>query len=260
MNKRFTILLGIIVLLLGGVLFFRFSDGAAGLLWGVSKQGQWLLPLVAVTALIDSVNPCAFSILLLTIAFLFGVGRSRRDIMKIGGVYVAGIFAAYFLIGLGILQALHLFNAPHFMAKIGAVLLVVLGLISVMNEYVPSFHVSLRIPHAAHAAMSRLMEQATVPTALALGLLVGLCEFPCTGGPYLLVLGLLHDRGTYVSGLGYLILYNVIFVLPLILILMVASSATLVERVKAWQQKERFLMRVGGGVVMVVLGLLILLL
>ena len=46
------------------------------------------------------------------------------------------------------------------------------------------------------------MHQATLPAAFALGVVVGLCEFPCTGGPYLMILGLLHDRGTYTSGLG----------------------------------------------------------
>ena len=76
-----------------------------------------MLPLVIISSLIDSINPCAFSILFLTIAFLFNLGRNRREIFKIGGVYILGIFVVYLLIGLGILQTLHLFNIPHFMAK-----------------------------------------------------------------------------------------------------------------------------------------------
>jgi cytochrome c-type biogenesis protein len=258
MNKRLLFLCGIIVLLLAAVLILRNADGASELLWNLSRQGRWLLPLVAVTALIDSINPCAFSILLVTIAFLFGVGRSRKDILLIGSVYVLGIFIAYLFIGLGILQALHLFNTPHFMAKVGAGLLILLGAISVVNEYIPSFPIKLRIPHAAHGAMSRLMERASIPTALALGALVGLCEFPCTGGPYLLVLGLLHDSETYLSGFGYLLLYNAIFVLPLVIILLISSNGALVEKVQAWQRGERTVMRLGGSIAMIVLGLLIL--
>src|SRR3989344_4003599 len=104
--------------------FFRYSGNATQILWNISDGGKWLLPLVGVSALLDSINPCAFSILLLTIAFLFSIGRLRSSILKIGGLYILGIFLVYMLIGLGILQTLHLFNTPHFMAKVGAGLLV----------------------------------------------------------------------------------------------------------------------------------------
>ena len=90
-----------------------------------------------------------------------------------------------------------------------------------------------------------------------LGALVGLCEFPCTGGPYLMVLGLLHDRGTYFTGVGYLFLYNLIFVLPLLIILFIASDKTLVEKVKAWKKAETKNMRLWGGIAMIILGIII---
>src|SRR3970040_140715 len=98
----------------------QYSPQSAGWLWQVSDRGTWLLPLISVAALIDSVNPCAFSILLVTIAFLFALGRLRSNVLAIGGLYVAGVFAVYLLIGGGLLQALHLFGEPHFMAPGGA--------------------------------------------------------------------------------------------------------------------------------------------
>lgn len=260
MTKKLTILVTVGIVLLGFVFFFKFGNIGTATLWNLSNEGKWLLPLVSVAALIDSINPCAFSILLLTIAFLFSIGKLRHDIMKIGGVYILGIFLAYVLIGLGILQALHIFNTPHFMARVGASLLIMLGTINLMNEFFPSFPIKLRIPRAAHRKMAELMEKGSVPTAFILGALVGLCEFPCTGGPYLMVLGLLHDQGTYLSGVSYLLLYNLIFILPLVIILSIASDKGLLERVQAWQQKERKLMRFGGGIAMIILGGIILLL
>src|SRR3989338_3121118 len=194
MSKKLTALIMAGVLLVAAVLFFRMGNIGTGALWSISNEGSWLLPLVLVAALIDSINPCAFSILLLTIAFLLSLGKARLGILKIGGFYILGIFTIYILIGLGILQTLHLFNTPHFMAKVGASLLMVLGAINLINEFVPSFPIKLRIPHATHRAMARLMEDASIPTAFLLGGLVGLCEFPCTGGPYLMILGLLHDQ------------------------------------------------------------------
>jgi cytochrome c biogenesis protein CcdA len=260
MKRRLLLLVIVGALLLAAVIVLRNADGVSSMLWGLSRQGDWLLPLVVVAALLDSINPCAFSILLLTIAFLFSIGRDRSAVLRMGVVYLAGVFAAYLLIGLGILQALHLFNTPHFMAKVGAWLLIALGTINVINEFFPRFPIKLRIPHAAHGAMSRLMDRATIPTAFALGVLVGLCEFPCTGGPYLLVLGLLHDSATYAKGFGYLLLYNAIFVAPLVIILLISANEVLVEKIRAWQRRESMLMRFGGGIAMVILGALILLL
>src|SRR3989344_2365638 len=246
-----------IILLVGIVFFLKWSSFGSQALWNLSNGGKWLFPLVAVSALIDSINPCAFSILLLTIAFLFSLGRARHQILQIGGVYILGIFLVYLVIGLGILHALHLFNTPHFMAKVGAVLLIVLGSVNLINEFFPSFPIKLKIPNAAHHKMAGLMEKASLPTAFALGGLVGICEFPCTGGPYLMILGLLHDKVTYLNGVGYLMLYNLIFILPLVIILLIASNKGLLEKVKIWQQSERPHMRLGGGIAMVVLGILI---
>ena len=257
MNRKLTILVVIAVLLIGGVFAVKYGNFGTNAIWNLSNSGQWLLPLIAVAAIIDSVNPCAFSILLLTIAFLFSIGKLRSSVLKIGGLYIFGIFVVYVLIGLGIIQALHLFNTPHFMAMVGATLLILLGLINIINEFFPSFPIKLRIPHAAHHKMAELMEKASLPTAFFLGVLVGLCEFPCTGGPYLMVLGLLHDQVTYARGLGYLLLYNLIFILPLVIILFIAGDKSLLEKVKEWKKENNQKMRLWGGIAMIILGLLI---
>src|SRR3989344_7196863 len=76
----------------------------------------WMPALIAIAALVDSVNPCAFSVLFLSITFLFGLGRSRNDIIKMGLLYIFGIFTTYILIGLGVLKVLSLFNIPHLMS------------------------------------------------------------------------------------------------------------------------------------------------
>ena len=260
MSKKLTLLIVAGVALLTLVFFFKVGNIGTGALWSISNEGSWLLPLVLVAALIDSINPCAFGILLLTVAFLLSIGKARLGILKIGGAYVVGILTVYFLIGLGILQVLHLFNTPHFMAKAGAALLIVLGAINLINEFFPSFPLKPRIPQSAHRNMAKLMEKASIPTAFALGALVGLCEFPCTGGPYLMVLGLLHDQTTYISGIGYLLLYNAIFILPLVIVLLIASDNTLIEKVKAWKQSEIKHMRVWSGIAMIALGISIFLL
>ena len=75
-----------------------------------------------------------------------------------------------------------------------------------------------------------------------------------------MVLGLLHDQTTYLNGLGYLLLYNLIFILPLVIILLLAGDRQLLTKIQAWQAREKKLMRLGGGIAIIVLGIIIFLL
>lgn len=257
MSKKFPILVIIAILLLGSVVLFKSNTIGAQAVWNLSRGGSWLLPLVSISALIDSINPCAFSILLLTIAFLMSLGSKRARILQIGAVYILGIFAVYLLIGLGILQTLHLFNTPHFMAKLGASVLLIAGVINLINHFFPRFPIKLKIPEVSHKKMAQLMEKASLPTAFALGALVGLCEFPCTGGPYLMVLGLLHDQATYIRGILYLLLYNIIFVSPLVVILLLASESGILNKIQVWRKREMKNIRLISGIGMILLGIII---
>lgn len=252
------IIVGIIIIAIFGLIKSEVISNQA--LLRISSGGKWLLPLVITASIVDSINPCAFSVLLLTIAFLFSLGKLRSKILAVGGVYIAGVFIIYILIGLGILRALYILNTPHFMARIGATLIIIGGAINVLGEIFPSFPIKLAIPQAAHYKMAKLIEKASVPTAFVLGIAVGMFEFPCTGGPYLLVLGLLHDSQTYMRGLGYLILYNLIFVLPLAVILLIASDELLLGKAQEWRSKNTKKMRLYGGLIMILLGILIFLL
>jgi len=248
-----------IVLIVGAAMYFG-SLKSSSVVWKISNQGNWFLPILVIAAMVDSINPCAFSILLLTMAFLFSLGHLRSNILKIGGMYILGIFVVYVLIGLGILQTLQIFGTPQFMGKVGATLLIAFGLINILEILFPKFPIRLAIPHSAHGKIAQLIDRASVPTAFALGVFVGLCEFPCTGGPYLAILGMLHDAGRFWSGFGYLILYNLIFVLPLVVILFIASDKMVLEKVQAWQNVERKRERMIAGILMVGLGMLMFLL
>lgn len=251
-SRKLIALIIIAVVLFSATLYLRSSSAAAG--GGTWQGGQWFLPIVTAAALVDSINPCAFSVLLLTIAFLFSLGRLRRNILATGSLYIAGLFAVYVLIGLGILRALLLFNTPHVMASVGATLLILWGVLTAVNELFPSFPIKLKIPESVHRPMAKLMEQASLPAAFLLGGLVGFFEFPCTGGPYLFVLGLLHDQETYLKGLAYLAYYNLIFVLPLIVILAIASNEALLERAQTWRREHAREMRLWTGAAMALLG------
>jgi cytochrome c biogenesis protein CcdA len=255
--KKLIITISVVLVALVGIVILKNSPSTATFIWSVSKEGTWLLPLLLVSALLDSVHPCSFSILLITIAFLFGIQLERKKILQLGGTYIVGIFTAYFLIGLGILKVLHLFNTPHFMGKLGATLLIVFGVINLINRFFPAFPIKLKIPGIAHGVMGKLMDKASFPAVFGLGLLVGICQFPCMGGPYLMVIGLLRDQMTYFSGFNYLLLYNFILIIPLVVVLFISADKLLVDKVQIWKRDNIGGLKLWTGVAMLIIGILI---
>lgn len=248
-TTAFIILITGVILIYSGVFHFRAPD--------LRTYKGWMPGLIAIAALVDSVNPCAFSVLFLTITFLFSLGKSRGDIIKAGAAYIFGIFATYVLIGLGILKVLSVFNIPHLMSNLGAIAIISFGAVGLVNEFFPNFPIKLKIPEFAYGRIAKLMEQATIPAAILLGVAVGMFEFPCTGGPYLFVLGLLHDQGNYLRGLVYLIFYNFIFVAPLIVILAISVNKKVLEHADKVRRAETKEARIWLALIMILLGSLI---
>ena len=257
--KKLFILVVLAVLLIGGVLILKSGNFGTQALWNLSNGGQWLFPLVTAGALIDSINPCAFSVLILTITFFLSVGAFRSNILKFGAVYILGIFISYFLIGLGIFSAFHIFNIPQFMGKLGAGLLITLGIISILKNLFPRLPLGwiMSMPKGSANMIGKFLAKGSLPAIFGIGVLVGLCEFPCTGGPYLMVLGLLHDTATYSKGLFYLVYYNFLFIFPLVVILLIAGNKLLIEKIQRWQREERKIAKWGLPLLMIGLGAII---
>ncbi|MGB8816100.1 MAG: cytochrome c biogenesis protein CcdA [Minisyncoccia bacterium] len=213
--------------------------------------------IIAIAAVVDSINPCAFSVLFITTAFLFSINKSRKDIFIAGLLYVFGIFLIYTFIGLGILQVLSFFNIPHFISKIGAVLIIFVGIIMVINEFFPNFPIKLKIPSSTHERIGGLINKASFLAAFILGIVVGISEFPCTGGPYLFILSLLHDQVSYWGGFWYLIFYNLIFIFPLVILLFIAVNKKVLETVDTIRRDGSKKMRIWIAVIMIALGAVI---
>jgi cytochrome c biogenesis protein CcdA len=221
---------------------------------GLSNLNQ-LLPAVLVTGLVDSVNPCAFAVILLLIAFLFTLRQSRNRVLKLGLVYIGMIFVVYFAIGLGILQAVRFSDSPHFVARLGAWLLIALGAINLIEFFFPKFPIKLHMPAFAHARSRQLIQQATLPATMAAGLLVGLCTFPCSGGIYVSVITLLNAKTTMAWGVAYLFLYNLMFVLPLVVILLAVGNKGAARVWAQWERSHAGRIRLWYGLIMVAMGL-----
>lgn len=205
------------------------------------------LPVVTFAALLDSINPCAISVLLLTLGFLISLKKSPKHIMAIAGVYIIGIFITYILIGIGTLHALTLFGFSRAITKFGAVILIITGILGLTK-------VPLGIPGFIKPSLAKLIQKATYPAMFFLGILVGLFEFPCTGGPYLMILALLHDKATFASGAIYLIYYNLIFISPLVLITLTSNNQHVVSRFETWRKTHSKTADLASSIAMIILG------
>ncbi|NQV12059.1 hypothetical protein HQ524_01725 [Candidatus Uhrbacteria bacterium] len=224
-----------------------------------TSRGFWgLFALITSSAFLDGLNPCAFAVLLFFIGFLFTIKKTRAKIWKMGLVYIGAIYLAYLLIGLGIAQAIIISGAPHLMAKVGAYLVIALGIIQLLGVAFPSFPIKLRIPLDTKATLEKWMYKATLPASFVGGFLVGLCTFPCSGGIYVAIIGMLTAQSTAVQGTFWMLWYNLIFVSPLFILLLLASNNKTTEKLQTWEHSESVRIKLAIGGFMIVLGATIL--
>ena len=229
------------------------------------------LPTVIGAGLIDSLNPCAFALLLVFVSTMLamlqrqsdatGVARAQRWLLTRGGIYILGIFLTYLALGfglLGALQAAKVLSSSHLVSRIAALIALGLGIVVMQEALLPELGSRLSA-HMNMARMRELVGRMSVPALFGAGVLVGLCTVPCAGAVYLAVLALLSAQATVLAGVGYLVLYNVVFVAPLVVILALASSPPVYRRLARWQLRQRLALKLGTGVVTIGVGLLTLL-
>jgi cytochrome c biogenesis protein CcdA len=216
-----------------------------------------LFPLVAISGFLDGLNPCAFAVLIFFVVFLFTMQRAAKDIIKVGIIYIAAIYIAYLLIGLGIVHAFIFSGQEHLMAKISAYLVIFLGLVNIKDYFWYGKWFSLS-PRISAATYKRWIQKLTLPSTFIAGFLVGLCTFPCSGGIYVAIIGLLVAKTTYLSGLYYILFYNFMFVLPLIITLLFLTNRRTLGHISRWESSHKRELKLATGIVMVLLGIVIL--
>jgi cytochrome c biogenesis protein CcdA/glutaredoxin len=218
-----------------------------------AKPIDLTVPSILIAAVIDSINPCAFAVLIILLAYLASLGERRR-IAAVGCAYIATVFVVYFVAGLGLLTVVQQIGLTSIVFTFAAVVAIIAGLINIIEVLLKREIFTLAIPVSQKNAIDQYIKKASIPSAIALGALVSMVELPCTGGIYLAILGLLGDRMTLAEGIPYLLLYNLIFVFPLILILLIMYWGGTPERMEAFRAGSRSWVRLVMGIVMVALG------
>lgn len=217
------------------------------------------LGVVLVTALIDSINPCAIGVLVLLIATLLSLSKNRHKMLLVGTIYITAVFLTYLAAGFGLLIFIQKLNISGPLSWIVGILVIILGLIEIKDFFWYGKGISLRIPARRAQQIQKYMKNVTIPGSIVLGVFVAAVELPCTGGPYLAITTLLAKIGFSLKVFWLLLIYNFIFVLPLIVILLLVYFGASTERIKAWKDQQKKWMRLFIGLVMLALGALLLL-
>lgn len=212
--------------------------------------------MVVVPALIDSLNPCALSVLIFLLISI-AAAANRRRILLIGGSYIAAIFLFHLLMGIGIFSFVTLSGLSKVFSLLGATVAVILGLITLTDVVRNRETFFLSVSESGKGLMAQYIRLASIPAAFVLGVLAGLLGFSCTGGIYISILALMSRSLTFSDGLPYLLLYNIIFVLPLVLVTLLAAYGMSPEKADSWRTEHKRALRFVIGIVLIALGIVV---
>ncbi|MCH8003168.1 MAG: GAP family protein [Nanoarchaeota archaeon] len=218
------------------------------------------LATVITTAAIDSINPCAIGVLILMISVMLAGKQSTKRMLLLGGIYVSAVLVVYLLAGLGLMyyfSTLPLVLAEYISIAVG-VLIIIAGLLEIKDYFWYGRWFSLSIPPVFAKMIHNYTSKTTIFGVIFLGAFVSAVELPCTGAPYLAIITLLSQNFDFTAFL-LLVLYNIIFVLPLIIILILVASGMKLHEIKKWKQANRSYMRLLIGLLLIALGWMLML-
>lgn len=223
------------------------------------------LPTVATVlgaAAIDSINPCAIGVLILMISVILSQKHSVRQMLLLGGTYIFAIYVTYLLAGLGLLYSLAqipLYLTEYISITVG-VFIIFAGLLEIKDFFWYGRWFSLGIPVGISKKIHGMAERSTaslVGVSL-LGAFVAAVELPCTGAPYLAIIALLSQYFDF-QAFVLLLIYNVIFVAPLVVILIMVAFGFELYKVQEFRMEGRGFMRFLIGITLIGLGWLLML-
>jgi cytochrome c biogenesis protein CcdA len=243
------------------VLAFPFEQAAFG---GLT------LPTVLASGVADGFNPCAFALLVLfatyTLTLVNAVTadgsptlEARRRLLGAGSLYVTAVLVTYFVIGVGLLSFLGWLGRDHLVARGASILALVMALWMLKDVFLPGVGPSMMAPSGTHGRLQKAMERGGLAGMLIAGVLVGICTVPCSGAIYLQITAVLHASGGGATGVALLALYNLAFIVPLLVLLLAVSNRRVLGQLGRWNRANSPWVKTGLAVAVIAMsfGLLI---
>ncbi len=208
--------------------------------------------------LVDGINPCAFAVIVFFVSFLTVYKYTRKEIIVVGASYCVAVFVAYVLIGLGLFQFLYAMKGFYWVIKAFYILTAVLCLLFfalalydfwIYKKTGKSEKTLLQLPQNLKVRVHKIMHfflqekhnsllRLTL-AALAVGFCVSLIEAVCTGQVYLpTVVLIMQDPAFRLKATVYLLLYNLMFIAPLVAIFVLAVAGYESKTFNDWLKKH----------------------
>lgn len=216
---------------------------------------------IMLAGLVEGLNPCALATLIFFISYLTMVGRSRREILWAGLGFTGAGFVTHLLLGFGILGFVQQFSFFPMFSRIvywmTFLLSLFLGVFS-LYDYIqvkkgrPS-RMTLQVPNSLKKRIHRIIrtkegELEAAPggqsarflvAATGIGFIITLLQSTCTSQVYLpTILFVTHIPSLRSSAMFYLILYNLIYILPLVAIFSIVYWGTSSEQLSFFLQRR----------------------
>ncbi len=219
------------------------------------------LGLVIGSAAIDSINPCAIGVLILMVSVILGSGKGTKKLIVTGMAYIFAIYVTYLAAGLGLVYfftSIPIVIAEYLSLAVGS-LVVLGGILEVKDYFWYGKGFSLQIPTKfANKIHDYSTSKTSIMGVMFLGAFVAAVELPCTGAPYLAIITILRINFDF-TALMMMVLYNFIFVLPLIVILFMVAGGAKISAVAKWKEDSKGTMRLFMGLLLVSLGWILIL-
>ena len=219
---------------------------------------KFTLAMIIINGLIDGINPCAFAVIVFLISFLTIYHYDRREVILIGSSYCLAVFITYILLGLGLFNALYALRGFQTFNKyfyiVTASICIILFLLSIYD-----FLVYLRTKNSKEMLLTlstnlkirinkiigfflRGKKHSTVGLVLAsfaVGFSVSLVEAVCTGQVYVpTIVAILKDPTLRIKAWLYLLMYNVMFILPLLSVFILCAVGIKSEGINNFFKKH----------------------
>jgi cytochrome c biogenesis protein CcdA len=224
--------------------------------------GGLTVPTVLVSGFADGFNPCAFALLVLFATYTLAMVNSvtsdgtptleaRRRLLGAGSIYVAAVLVTYFIIGLGLLSFLGWLGRDHLVSRAAAILALFMALWMLKDVFLPGVGPSMMAPGGTHGKMQKAMERGGLAGMLIAGVLVGICTVPCSGAIYLAITAVLHASGGGLTGVALLALYNIAFIVPLLILLLAVSNRRVLGQLGRWNRSNSPWIKAGLAVAVI---------
>lgn len=232
--------------------------------------------MVILAGLLDGLNPCAFATSIFLIGYLLYLKRRPRQIILTGAAFCFGVFLTYLLFGLGLSFLIDFLGRFPW---IKAAIYLLFGTAGLALAFLHArdalryrrrqrasdmdMGLSAQTHRRIHEAIRRWTQVSAwllLPAAILLGALVSSMELACTGQVYLPTLAAINANGVTPRALLLLLLYNISFIIPLLIVAALAALGVGARALAGWARRHVLATKLTMALLFVILSALMLIL